>query len=236
MGQTSMLTNRQREYLEAVVQRYEETGVAVHYTEVAERLHVSKWTAYDLLTLLAKEGFLEVEHQLDRREGFVGRSMVFFYPTQKAYDQLKERRIVPENWEETKKELLGKLAEVQDGGVTLLLKETVAELSKVRSPLLFCARMISALLLGIWAVRQSAKVSVAIGYLLASLATPEITLMLFVGIALGIILRSGRDLEAVSSLRQYVSAYVEQVRKMGEAEQVALLTFIQECAAQLPSR
>jgi len=231
-----MLTNRQREYLETVAQCYEETGAPVHYTEVAERLHVSKWTAYDLLTLLAKEGFLAVEHQLDRREGSVGRSMVFFYPTQKAYDLLKQRGMVLENWEETKKELLGKFAEAQDGGVTLLLKETVAELSKVRSPLLFCAHMISALLLGARAVRRRAEILVAIGHLLASLATPEITLLLFVGIALGTILRSGRDLEAVSSLHQYVPAYVEQVREMDAAEQMALLTFIRESAAQLSSR
>ncbi len=233
-----MLTSRQREFLEATIRCYEDRGAPVHYTEVAERLHVSKWTAYDLLTLLAREGFLGIERRVDRREGVVGRSMVLFYPTRKAYDKLRQRERVAEreeSWERTKEELLNKLTEAKDRGIAPVLKETLAELPKTRSPLLFCAYLILALLLCIWAVRQSSEASMVIGRLLSSLATPEITLILFVGIALGILLRSGRTSETVSSLHQYVPAYVQQVREMDEAEQTALLSFVQEAAAEMLS-
>lgn len=233
-----MLTGRQREFLEATIRCYEDTGAPVHYTKVAERLHVSKWTAYDLLTLLAREGFLGIERQVDRKEGFVGRSMVLFYPTQKAYRLLRRKEAAPkggESWEEVKKELLRKLAEAKERGGAPVLKETLAELPKTRSPLLFCAYLILALLLCIWAVRQSSEASMVIGRLLSSLATPEITLILFVGIALGILLRSSRTSETVSSLNQYVPVYVQQVREMDEAEQTALLSFVQEAAAEMLS-
>jgi len=233
-----MLAGRHRGVLEATIRCCEDTGAPVHYTGVAERLHVSKWTAYDLLTLLAREGFLGIERQVDRKEGFVGRSMILFYPTQKAYRLLRQKEAAPkggESWEEVKKELLRKLVEAKERGGTPVLKETLAELPKTHSPLLFCAYLILALLLCIWAVRQSSEASMVISRLLSSLATPEITLILFVGIALGILLKSGRTSETVSSLHQYVPTYVQQVREMDEAEQTALLSFVQEAAAEMLS-
>ncbi len=41
---------------------HQETGLPVHYVAVAERLEVSKWTAYDMLRQLEKSGYLEVEY------------------------------------------------------------------------------------------------------------------------------------------------------------------------------
>lgn len=233
-----MLTARQQEFLEATMRCYEDRGAPVHYTEVAKKLHVSKWTAYDLLTLLAGEGFLDIERQVNRKEGVVGRSMVFFYPTRKAYYRLLQRGMVlekGESWDRTREELLNKLTEAKDRGIAPVLKETLAELPKTRSPLLFCAYLILALLLCIWAVRQSSEASMVIGRLLSSLAAPEITLILFVGIALGILLKSSRTLETASTLHQYVPAYVQQLREMDEAEQTALLSFVQEAAAEMLS-
>ncbi len=71
------LTRRQREFLEMLVELYNETGKAVSYKDVAEKMNVSKWTAYDIIQELLKKGFLKVEYRL--RPG-PGRSEVHYIP------------------------------------------------------------------------------------------------------------------------------------------------------------
>jgi len=71
------LTRRQREFLEVLVELYKETGKAVSYKDVAEKLNVSKWTAYDIIQELLKKGFLKVEYRLKPGPG---RSEVHYIP------------------------------------------------------------------------------------------------------------------------------------------------------------
>ncbi len=71
------LTRRQREFLEVLVELYNETGKPVSYKDVAEKMDVSKWTAYDIIQELLKKGFLKVEYRL--RPG-PGRSEVHYIP------------------------------------------------------------------------------------------------------------------------------------------------------------
>ncbi len=63
---------------------YRETDGAVHYALVAEHLGVSKFTAYDMLRLLEKKGYVTSEYALDEHKSGPGRSMVLFRPTEKA--------------------------------------------------------------------------------------------------------------------------------------------------------
>ncbi len=79
------LTRRQRDFLETLVELYRETGESVSYKDVAEKMVVSKWTAYDLIQELNRKGFLKVEYRL--RPG-PGRSEVRFIPKDASMERI----------------------------------------------------------------------------------------------------------------------------------------------------
>jgi len=75
------LTARQAEFLAAVYD-LSRHGEGVHYSQVAARLGVSRWTAYDVLSCLAQKGFLRVEREQRPEPSLVGRCRVLFRPVQ----------------------------------------------------------------------------------------------------------------------------------------------------------
>ena len=83
------ITKRQREFLKALIALYRQKGSPIHYSEVAQTLGVSKWTAHDMSQLLHKEGFLEVEYLIPESDNYkwgkLGRSTITFFPNKKGY-------------------------------------------------------------------------------------------------------------------------------------------------------
>jgi len=80
------LTRRQYQFLESVVNTYSETGNPVSYKDVANKLEVSRWTAYDILQELYKKGFLISKY---RPVGGPGRSEILYVPTQEAIERVE---------------------------------------------------------------------------------------------------------------------------------------------------
>jgi len=232
-----MLTERRKEFLEAVVRCYNARGEPVHYTDVAEVMGVSKWTAYDILTILAQDGYLEVVRRVERRNNSPGRSQVLFRPTVKTYSFVKapapQRFPDGIDWEKAQKELLKRLSEADQKGLSNILKETLAELPQTSNPLLFCAKLIVALLLAVWTVRRTAQVLVFLKEALSSLSTPETALILLAGLALGLVLRSGRSKSQHTSLSEHIPRYVHQVKTMDKKQQESLLLFAREATRRL---
>jgi len=235
-GREKVLTERRKEFLEAVVNQYNATGEPVHYTEVAKVIGVSKWTAYDMLTALAREGYLEVIRKVDRKEGLPGRSQVMFRPSPAAYKYAKpgegKEKGHMVDWEHTRKELLKRLAEADRKGPAVLLKETLAELPHISNPLIFCAKVIAALLLAVWTVRKTAQTLMLLREVLSYLSVPEAALILLVGLALGYIWKSGRT-GVTDGLNQHIDRYIREVKRMDEKEHAILLTFVEDVAARL---
>lgn len=81
------LTNRQIECLEVLIGIYNEKNEAVHYTEIAPILKISKWSTYDLLKILEKKRLVKpVYKKLDETElNKKGRRAVFFVPSLKSF-------------------------------------------------------------------------------------------------------------------------------------------------------
>ena len=81
------ITTRQKEFLQSLIDLYQEKGSSIHYSEVARKMGVSKWTAYDMLQLLHKEGFLEVEYLIPESDNDkwakLGRSTITFFPSKR---------------------------------------------------------------------------------------------------------------------------------------------------------
>ena len=93
------ITTRQKEFLQSLIDLYQDKGSPIHYSEVAQKMGVSKWTAYDMLQLLRREGLLEIEYLIpesdDYKWGKLGRSTITFFPTKKGYSvsNLPERKL-----------------------------------------------------------------------------------------------------------------------------------------------
>ncbi len=73
------LTRRQEEFIENLVDLNQEYNGPVHYSQLAERLGVSPFTAYDMLCLLEEKGAVASKFQLASDKSGPGRAERFFY-------------------------------------------------------------------------------------------------------------------------------------------------------------
>lgn len=58
-GCYDLFDKRRREFLDQIYRQYQTTNLPVHYSDVAEAIGVSKWTAYDVLKTLESQGLLK---------------------------------------------------------------------------------------------------------------------------------------------------------------------------------
>ena len=68
------LTGRQRAFLSAFLGLYRESQAPVHYTTLAQRVGVSKITAYDMLRVLEERDLVQSEYVLRGKGQGAGRS------------------------------------------------------------------------------------------------------------------------------------------------------------------
>jgi Mn-dependent DtxR family transcriptional regulator len=78
------LTKRQETFIMNLLDLYREAQQPIHYTVLAERLGVSRFTAYDMLRVLEDKGFVSSEYRLPE-ESRSGRSERVFLPTAYAH-------------------------------------------------------------------------------------------------------------------------------------------------------
>lgn len=115
------LTRRQEEFVRSLLDLYGELQEPFHYSELAERLGVSRFTAYDMLRVLEEKGIVASQYQLDEERGGPGRSTVMYEPTPRA------RRILADvfdatrgqDWKATRDRLLAEMQRGQLGDVEL---------------------------------------------------------------------------------------------------------------------
>ena len=78
------LTRRQEEFVRSLLDLYGELQEPFHYSELADRLGVSRFTAYDMLRVLEEKGIVTSHYQLDEGRSGPGRSTVVYRPTHRA--------------------------------------------------------------------------------------------------------------------------------------------------------
>lgn len=78
------LTRRQESFLRQILDLYHELNKPMHYSEIAERIGVSRFTAYDMLRLLEEKGLVTSDYQLAADKSGPGRSEVVFMPTERT--------------------------------------------------------------------------------------------------------------------------------------------------------
>ena len=105
------LTRRQEEFVYNLLDLYRELQGPFHYTLLAERLGVSRFTAYDMLRLLEDKGLVTSSFQLAKEKSGPGRSEVFYAPTDKARRLMAELAgdIDTQDWANIKARVLKKV-------------------------------------------------------------------------------------------------------------------------------
>ena len=89
------VTKRQKEFINKLIVLYKDSNEPIHYSDLAEKLDVSPFTAYDMLRVLEEKGFVDSEYQMP--DGTSGRSIRVFIPTSKALNLIN--KIVDEHAE-----------------------------------------------------------------------------------------------------------------------------------------
>jgi len=211
------LTRRQEAFIRKLLDVYREAQEPVHYSRLAERLGVSRFTAYDMLRLLEEKGFVSSDYQLSAHKSGPGRSEVVFLPTQLAHKLIAELGGTSrEGWEIVKQRVVD---EVKSGQVRdrELIQEMLARLPpEGRDPRRYCIEVMKVVSLRL---RDHPGGRVLQGYLPRLLpdqdADYRADLNLLGGFALGILASESKgDPEWGRELFDHVKRYQTLVNEM----------------------
>lgn len=151
------LTPRQQTFLDNLFELYRELKGPVHYSILAEKLGVNKFSAYDMLKVLEEKGVAASDYVLSGDQAGPGRSQVVFYPTNKAAQfltQLRDEMRYSSDWSRVKERILHRLEEARQANPADALRDALSNLPDTKMPLNYCAEMISVLLLNLERLRS----------------------------------------------------------------------------------
>jgi len=236
------ITKRQKEFLKILIDLYQEKASPIHYSEVARKMGVSKWTAYDMLQLLYKEGLLGVEYLIPESDNYkwgkLGRSTITFFPTKKGYtvSNLSQRNLPTKiaEFNKLKKEIIQKFEEIKG---KFNLKDLFKEALESKSPLIFCACLLLILILLIKKITEGVAEIKLISQVIPHTTTntyAELALIVFAGMCLGLLAKyinkipttfGNNDLDEYTG---YIQTYNQYISLMDKKEQSSLLDFLKE--------
>jgi energy-coupling factor transport system substrate-specific component len=224
------LTGRQREFLRRFFDLYRGAKQPIHYAQLAEKVGVSKPTAYDMLRLLEERGLVASEYVLPK-EGGPGRSSIVFYPTEKAANkmaQLAGRDWGKEEWEQAKGHILQALREVKDADYQNFLDEILLRIPERKSPMLYVAEMITAAMLSLNQLKEEVEAR-GLFENLRTLGFPgELGLNALAGLTLGLTLVEKANRRVTTLLLSYTQKYQDNLARLSAENKKRLSDFAQE--------
>lgn len=244
MKQASKLTARQQAFLDKLLELYQEHRSPVHYSDVAERLGVNRFSAYDMLKVLEKKGFASSSYTLRSAatppagHSGPGRSMVVFAPTSRAaaaLAPLTENLPAGEDWQRARERVLSRLRQAHEASPREALNDLLARLPEANAPLTFCIEMIGALLLNMNRVRSRAG-TLSPFRVLAALRTSEAAeLEVLAGLSVGITLSGDDETDRTLTRRllDHVQHYQISLSRLSEEGRQALVYFLEEALEAL---
>ena len=245
MLEAPRLTVRQRAFLDKLLELYREHRGPVHYSDVAERLGVNRFSAYDMLKVLEKKGFASSSYTLRSSTPAAagghagpGRSMIVFAPTPAAtaaFSPQSEANGLGEDWQRVRELVLSKLAQARNASPRAALSDLLARLPHTDAPLNYCTEMIGALLLNMQRAKARAG-GLSPFRVLDRLRGDESTGLealagLSVGIALADSEESSRSL--TQRLLDHIHGYQTNLSKLSEEGRETLVRFLEEALEAL---
>jgi Mn-dependent DtxR family transcriptional regulator len=225
------LTNRQETFIKNLLQLYQESEDAIHYTVLAERLGVSRFTAYDMLRVLEDKGFVRSEYRLSD-ENKTGRSERVFIPTETAHSLITALTI--ENKEYDWDIMTDRVMELYATGEFDNLDVGPELLARVppesEDSIQYCIEVVTIMALN---ARQTETAKIMRKYIMDMIPNEELShkayLSLLGGFALGALaLINKDDDEWMSELLIHVIKFQEHVLSFSEAQCLQLAEGIRE--------
>ncbi len=225
------LTKRRYEFLETLAYLVSEQRTPVHYGDVAERLSVSKWTAYDMMQELVENGLVETSYSVNRT-GLPGRSLVLFEPTKPGLDLVNSKRqhsalpetpaCIEDDWKQVTKDLLSQIA-----GTLHKEADQPFDFNKEKyesSPVAYCAALLSFLFIQ---AKKKGLDLVALKGILEISSESGMTLSLFTGLLLGGLLVQGAR-KVLPDIENLIFSFSQHAERLEDSSKNMLLEFAQE--------
>ena len=245
MLEASRLTARQRAFLDKLLELYREHRGPVHYSDVAERLGVNRFSAYDMLKVLEKKGFASSSYTLRSSTPAAagghagpGRSIIVFSPTPEAatvFGAPSEESALGEDWQRVRELVLSKLAQARDASPRAALSELLARRPHTDAPLNYCTEMIGALLLNMQRAKARAG-GLSPFRVLDRLRADESTgLEALAGLSMGISLSDSEESSRTLTRRllDHIHGYQVNLARLSEEKREALVRFLEEALEAL---
>ncbi len=224
------LTGRQKDFLSKFLDLYREADRPLHYAVLADRVGVTKITAYDMLRLLEERGLVASEYVLPEGGG-PGRSSIVFSPTEKAVTvmaQLAGERWDVAEWDEVKGRILAALRKGRGTDYQSLLDEILLRIPERKSPMLFVAEMITAAILSLNQLREEAAARGLFKNLRALGFPGELGLNALAGLTLGLTLVEKANRRVTTLLLSYTQKYQDHLARLSAENKKRLSDFAQE--------
>lgn len=228
------LPRRRKECLEKVVALYRKSGLPVHYASIAKLLGITKWSAYEMLRKLEKEGFLASEYAVNSEERFPGRSMVFFRPTAQALKLIETEENNPYSgitWEQVRSRLLHLCTLGNPKAITEELISNLGNGSDVEHPFFTSAYVLS--LLVVYLRNLSHKSIAFLEELLHQTAEADKGLSMFAGAVIGSVLKTAAQFPLATQLAQYVGQLQAALGRIGAEDAERLRQFLLEALSRV---
>jgi len=223
------------DFLKTIKQVYEATNLPVHYARVAEILKISKWSAYEMLKTLERKGFLTSQYEVDQEKKYPGRARVMFVPTQLVNLVLREKNlenVVPvKEFQLLKERLMSVYDKTTKIAPEKLVEQMRAELSNIENPLVFCAYVITILILQL---QTLSKTSISLlKDVVLEVSEGKIGLAMFVGVAIGSMTKTASQVQLLSHMADCLSGFQKNLAMLNRSEQVLLADFLSETLAKM---
>ncbi len=225
------LTRRQRQFLDKFLDLYDLGREPLHYTAIAEHLGVNKISAYEMLRLLEEHGLVEAEYQLPDGLRGPGRASVVFRPTPLAAQvlgRLAGEYVNPREWEAVKEQILKQLETGKAGDYTTLLEELLARTPQQRSVVIYVAGMITAIILGLESLRNTAEAHGLRDRLKEVGKIGELGLNMFAGLGMGLSVAERLNRRLASFLLVQSSRFQSALSQLSDENRRRLTEFTQE--------
>ncbi len=220
---------------------YQELQEPVHYSAVAAQLGVNRFSAYDMLRVLEKKGFVTASYALAAGHSGPGRSMVVFAPTTLATSASASSTLTSrgehrlgEDWQRLRARVLAKLRDARGMNPRDAVSDLLARLPEVRPPLAFCTEMIGILLLNLRRAKARAG-SLNPSNVLRALKASGVGLETLPGLSVGATLadQDGSIPSLSERLLDYVHRYQTSLTRLSAEARSALAEFLEEALEAL---
>jgi len=232
------LTARQRVFCEALLELYDKLRGPVHYSQLADRLGVNRFSAYDMLKVLEEKGFAASSYALEAGHSGPGRPMVVFAPTPQAASLCAAPQDLEsdEEWHSLRERVLARLRQARGANVREALGDLLARLPEAGgAPLAYCTEMTAALLLNMQRARARAAGLSPFRALAALRSGGATGLEALAGLSVGATLAA--EDETSTSLTQrlldHARRYQANLERLSEEAHARLVQFLEDALEAL---